>query len=296
VEKSPSFRSNSLEISAVGFVGTALVHTLILLPFILDLSLAAAHPPNRSGVGASAATYDDPSMTVVFINEVEPVQRLAPLKPEQLASRGAAPRDLPVVLLSPDPSSAEDASSQDQQNSAAAPLKPMGDPTQHALLYGRYLTQIQARIERAWMRPRTPIGGPAFYCRTRFTQDNRGYVIEIRLDHCNGSGRWQQSLMSAIKTASPLPAPPDPSVFADRLWLSFSSDPFDPNGSAEGFEPQAPSGLMAANNPAREPLSPEHLSSALGNRLSKTKDNTNVIHLTIIGSRTYTDSSVQITP
>jgi hypothetical protein len=275
---------------AVGLLGTLFLHALLAFTFLVDLSLPSERPQRRPGAGGSSLLSDrDPEMTVVFVNETSSKPSLPVIKPEQLASRGPMPLDLPVVVLSPDPMPATEAAEVAAESSAQ---KNLADSAQHAMLYGRYLGQVQARIERAWMRPRTPIGGPKFYCRTRLTQDSRGYVIEIKLDHCNGDGRWQQSLLSAIRTASPLPAPPDPSVFADRLWLGFMSDAFDPNGSAEGFEP--PSGLLAANNPARERLSPEHLSSALAP--SKAKDNTNVIHLTIIGNRTYTDSAVPVTP
>jgi hypothetical protein len=277
-------------VSAIGVIGTGFVHLLIALPLFLDLSPPAPHRVNRNGAGAgTVVSRQEPTMTVVFINEAEPTSKLMPLKPEDLASRGVAPLDLPISVLSPDPEPAADVSAnQSNPDASAAP----SDTTQHALLYGRYLGQIQARIERAWMRPRNPIGTRRFSCRARIQQDRRGAVVTIALDHCNGSDYWKDSLLSAIRTASPLPAPPDPSVFADRLWLSFTSDAFDPNGSAEGFEPAR--GLLAPNKSAPDPLPPEHLSSALAP--SKAKDNTNVIHLTIIGNRTYTDSSVPATP
>jgi hypothetical protein len=278
-----SISARRIGVSAVGIVGTALVHILIVLPIFIDLSLPAPHLPTRSGAGAStAASSEEPSMTVVFINEVEPTQRFAPLKPEELASRGVAPRDLPIVLLSPDASPAEDASSQEQQNNSALP-EAKGDQTQHALLYGRYLVQVQARIERAWMRPRSAIGAARFSCRARIQQDRRGAVVAVALDRCNGSERWQQSLLSAIRTASPLPAPPDPSVYADRLWLMFGSEGFQPSGSAQGFEPRA-----RETSPAVDPSpAPNHLADGLNaNFAPRRRESPDVIHLTIVGSST----------
>jgi hypothetical protein len=281
VQSSTSARR--IGVSAVGIGGTVLVHILIVLPLFIDLSLSAPHLPNRSGAGASAmASTQEPTMTVVFINEVEPAQRLAPLKPEELASRGVAPRDLPIVVLSPDASPAEDASSQEQQDDSALP-EAKGDQTQHALLYGRYLVQVQARIERAWMRPRSAIGAARFSCRTQIQQDRRGAVVTIALDHCNGSERWQQSLLSAIRTASPLPAPPDPSVYADRLWLMFGSEGFQPSGSAQGFEPAARE-TFAAVDPSQ---ATNHLADGLNANFGfRRKESPDVIHLTIIGSST----------
>src|SRR5580658_945504 len=192
-----STSARRIGVSAVGIGGTVLVHILIALPFFIDLSLPAPHLPNRSGAGASVApSSDGPSMTVVFINDVEPMQRAAPLKREELASRGVAPRDLPIVVLSPDASPAADASSRGQQDHSPLP-EAKGDQAQHALLYGRYLVQVQARIERAWMRPRSAIGAARFSCRARIQQDRRGAVVAVALDRCNGSERWQQSLLSA---------------------------------------------------------------------------------------------------
>jgi hypothetical protein len=153
---------------------------------------------------------------------------------------------------------------------------------QHAILYGRYLGQLQARIERAWLRPRTEIGAASFSCRARIEQNPRGNVVGIKLDHCNGSQRWQQSLVSAIRTASPLPAPPDPSVYADRLWLSFRSENFRAGGSAEGFEPEARAARLDPSDQSFETF------ARRANRGFRpdTKKETDVIDLTIIGSPT----------
>ena len=107
------------------------------------------------------------------------------------------------------------------------------------LLYGRYIGQITARIERAWMRPRTPIDDVAFFaCRVRVTQDRRGIVQEIELVRCNGTPRWQTSVVQAIQSASPLPAPPDADVYTSQITLDLQSATFTPGASAEGFEPE----------------------------------------------------------
>ena len=268
-----------VQLSAVGIAGTVLVHALLFLPIVLDLSLPAPRLPNHSGAGASAvASNQEPVMTAIFINEVSPVERLATVKPVELASRGVAPRDLPVLVFSPDstPASDVDPNSADKSVSAEA----AGDQTQHALLYGRYLGQIQARIDRAWVRPRTEIGAPRFSCRARIEQGTRGDVLNVKLDHCVGAPRWQQSLVSAIRTASPLPAPPDPSVYADVLSLVFESDGFRPGGSSDGFEPANASELVA--NQERESFA--HFAERTGTDAQRTdKTGTDVVHLTIIG-------------
>ena len=281
----------------IGVLGTALLHTLLVLPFFLDLSLAQDRVLNRSGAGASAlSSPNEPLMTIVFIDEVSPaVERLAPLELLDLTSRGVELPELPVVLLSPDPSPATHADPKSEDTSDTTSPEAAADRAQHALLYGRYLGQIQARIERAWMRPRSQIGAPQFSCGARIAQDRKGDVVDVKLDHCKGTPQWQQSLESAIRTASPLPAPPDPSVYADRLWLTFRSEGFRPDGSADGFEPEGRRTFVAAN-PSRESESLEHLAEHFGGKPQSTdRKNAEVIHLTIMGTPNAVPPATQAT-
>jgi hypothetical protein len=103
-------------------------------------------------------------------------------------------------------------------------------------LYGRYVSQITARIERAWVRPRTAIGAPSFSCKVQLLQDTSGNVKEVTLVDCNGDSRWQVSLVRAIQSASPLPAPPDSDVFSRTLVLGFNAEEFSHSGSTDGYE------------------------------------------------------------
>jgi len=91
----------------LGALGTALLHTLLVLPFFLDLFLSPHRFPDHSGGGASAlASTEEPLMTVVFIDEVSPaVERLAPLEPRDLASRGVELPDIHKGPLETDASS-----------------------------------------------------------------------------------------------------------------------------------------------------------------------------------------------
>lgn len=112
------------------------------------------------------------------------------------------------------------------------------DPGRVVML-GRYIGQISARIERAWIKPRAPIAEGQFACRARILQNTDGAVQEIELEGCNGNSAWQISLVRAIQSASPLPAPPDPSVFARTLRIPFKADPFVTGGSPDGFESES---------------------------------------------------------
>jgi len=170
-------------VSALGVAGALIVHGLLVLPFVLDLSLPSRRAPDRSGAGASALlSAAEPEMTVVLVNEPAPVSTTAPPKLDALASRGLEALDLPVVVLSPDDSPAQPAAevAVDRQETPEASAS-VSDRVQHAVLYGRYLGQLQARVERAWLRPRTEIGAPRFSCRARIRQDRQGAVVDVKV-------------------------------------------------------------------------------------------------------------------
>jgi hypothetical protein len=110
-------------------------------------------------------------------------------------------------------------------------------------MYGRYLGQIHARIDRAWLRPRTAIGAPIFQCQVQVDQDSSGRVLATTLIECNGGTRWQLSLVHAIEAASPLPAPPNPAVFVQHVLLAFRAMAYAPGASAQLYAP-APSAAL----------------------------------------------------
>jgi hypothetical protein len=111
------------------------------------------------------------------------------------------------------------------------------EESERSQLYGQYLGQIDARIERAWLRPRTPIGR-SFSCTAGIEQDEAGNIKEIMLVRCNGDARWQQSLVRGIQAASPLPAPPDPKVFRRHITLSFRAETYSDRSDPYLYEPE----------------------------------------------------------
>lgn len=182
-------------------------------------------------------------MQVIFIDEPDGTSKGGKL-PEATASLLALSNSLltPVPALEiPVPAAI---ALSDDDTDADSVTHASGDDPGRAVMFGRYVGQISARIERAWMRPRTPIESGRFTCRARIVQDKTGVVQEVELRDCNGDARWQVSLARAIQSASPLPAPPNPSVFAKTLTLEFSSEPFIPGGDAEGFEPQTRTAML----------------------------------------------------
>jgi TonB C terminal len=104
-------------------------------------------------------------------------------------------------------------------------------------IYGRYLGQIHARIDRAWLRPRTAIGAPIFQCRVQLDQDSGGRVLATTLVECNGGARWQLSLVHAIEAASPLPMPPAQATLVRHVLMTFRAMAYSPDESAQLYEP-----------------------------------------------------------
>jgi colicin import membrane protein len=79
--------------------------------------------------------------------------------------------------------------------------------------------QIQARIQRAWIRP--PSARSGLDCTLYVTQVPGGEVITVRLGACNGDDAVKQSIVDAAYRASPLPPPPDPTLFERNLEVNF---------------------------------------------------------------------------
>ena len=82
-----------------------------------------------------------------------------------------------------------------------------------------YIASIQNRITRAWLKPVSARSG--IVCRIEVTQIAGGEVTKARVTDCNGDESVRQSIENAVYRASPLPEPPDPSLFQRNLTLVF---------------------------------------------------------------------------
>jgi len=240
-ERVPSLRdsraSRGIARGMIGTLTSILLHGLLVATALLGAAARHFHQPNQEGAGASArASGSEPVMTLFLINS----SQAAPTSnevPESIASRGLTPKDMPLEVLSPDPLPyAPIAKFDGAADESSATAEATGDQQGRALMFGRYMGQITARVQRAWLRPRDMLDGPLFHCRVKILQSKAGEVKEITLEDCNGDPAWQVSLANAIQNASPLPAPPNPSVFADALSLTFTAEPYRAGGSEEGFE------------------------------------------------------------
>jgi colicin import membrane protein len=85
-----------------------------------------------------------------------------------------------------------------------------------------WLSQIAAKINRAWRRP--PTARPGIECMLNVTQVPGGEVTEVSIGECNGDQAVRESIETAVYRASPLPPPPDPALFDRHLRIDFKPD------------------------------------------------------------------------
>lgn len=220
-------------VSRYGVVGAGALASLLLhVLLITSLTWGGSHsrPPlpqhQHLGGPGSHDENDGEAMTLVSIEEADSNAAAdeATIAPPTLKSVTAEAALAKLSIPMPDSESAPADSS-------------AGDVAARTALVGRYLEQINARIDRAWLRPRTAVEQGLFSCRVRIEQDARGEVKEITLEHCNGDARWQLSLVHAIQLASPLPAPPDPTVFTNVLRMNFRAEAYSPGTPQDAYEP-----------------------------------------------------------
>jgi TonB C terminal len=235
-----------------GVIGTVLVHLVAVQSVMSGAHARKVRPPDAEGIGATMVKSDTaPSETLVLIDLPQAAISDQPLA-EELTSAGQALRDMTMNVVSDDPLPHVDIPKEElSEDKDAAAAVDSGDPAVQAAMFGRYTGQIDARIERAWQRPRSPVNpspdsasnahsqasaNSGFKCQVRIIQDAHGSIQEVQLLACNGSIAWQHSLIMAINASSPLPAPPNPRVFSRSLTMTFTAASYSPSSSADEYE------------------------------------------------------------
>ena len=212
---------------AVGVLATVALHLLISAPLVLGYAAHRNKPKTPDGMGSAAYQSRGEQVEAMILLDLSALyaSEQDDLEKPEIDAEGILLEDLTLQLVSqslhpPAELTIDEADLADTSNVAA------GDPAGSAALFGRYMGQVAARIERAWMRPRTAIEGGHFDCRARITQDRHGNVGSIELQNCGSDETWRRSLSSAILRASPLSAPPEPWLFTETLTLNFSADQY----------------------------------------------------------------------
>jgi hypothetical protein len=232
----------SIPPAAIGVLGTVLLHGAIVGSLSAGGHAPMPRLPDREGARISDGAASDSS------------DRLTLLSVAPIESRSESPADLVAALpaaaalttpIQADPPAPVDSAVLPLDDERAETRAANGEGSEPARLLGIYTGQIRARIERIWRRPRSPVEEAAagavpadesFQCQVQITQDEEGTVREVMLPHCNGSEAWQRSLVSAIRQASPLPAPPRPSAFRRSLLLDFVGVAYAAGAPDEDYE------------------------------------------------------------
>lgn len=242
------YRRQRKSIPILGAGAAVLLHGLLLAPVMLG-GAPAPHPrlPEAVGAAANSGSPGEASTERLILIDLGAATRPLPdaIPPASLAQLAAAPTLLQI--LGPD----------------SLPLKPLvtsehgeanepsaADLIARTQLIGIYEGQIRARIERAWRRPRTPLAEGLFRCRVQVWQDARGNVQRVVLQQCEGTPEWFDSMVNAVKAASPLPAPPNPEVFTESFQMNFASVTYREGADEQGFEPVQPALLAASSRAA----------------------------------------------
>lgn len=208
-----------------GVTAVALLHSLFFVAAMWGEGVVQRFPdrPEAIGAGANRGTSEgqpaERRMTVRLLTDIETHTNSAPDLAYLLEAAFLAPK---LDITGPD----------------ALPLPPLiivenSEPAEstdaeliaRTRMIGIYESQIRARIERAWTLPGESAEEAEFTCRVLIRQRDDGRVSEVELpyDQCEGSPAMRQSLVNAIFSASPLPAPPHRGVFVDSFSLILRS-------------------------------------------------------------------------
>jgi hypothetical protein len=198
----------------------------------------AGRPPLRpltEGASASQQNHQGTEYvsTLILLNDhsITPPDQVADDSVyESLPSSAKPTSDSLIVAALDTPAPAMLSGSDTGTDDTAPTAEATGNEAGRAVLFGRYMGQIRARIERAWDYPVTPVAA-TFDCKVQIKQTIHGDVQEVTLQHCGDDPAWQTSLVHAIQRASPLSAPPDQSVFTELVTLNFGATKLAANNS-----------------------------------------------------------------
>jgi colicin import membrane protein len=89
-------------------------------------------------------------------------------------------------------------------------------------LLDQYIYAIESRIKQHWDRPLS--ARPGIDCVVNVVQVPTGDVMSAKVGTCNGDDAVRRSIERAVMDASPLPKPPNPSLFERNLVVNFRPD------------------------------------------------------------------------
>lgn len=205
---------------------TLIVHSLVIAPFLLGSPARKYQRPMSEGGAASAQESASGEFVsqLILINDLHissaEEQIDSPYVVAQSSKQDQKLRQ-ELAVLSSTPQ-LEVAGSEDGTDKESPTIEAVGNAAGRAMLFGRYMGQIKARIERAWAYP---VNNQLrnFECTVQIKQSKKGEVLEVAMTRCENNPVWQLSLAKAIQAASPLPAPPADAVFTEVVTLNFDA-------------------------------------------------------------------------
>jgi hypothetical protein len=218
MRKGVSERARSWTATAVCASSALALHGVLVSSLVLFGAAANVDPKQKLYAGSSIGDGEKFSTTLVFVDAPDAAQAESEVLPTSFPPTVLTQPELLADELAPED---QNASTEATEEAASVSAEPAGDAAQ-AALRGKYTGQVAARIERAWTFPHSE-NAADFACQVRIEQDRDGNVLSTELLRCDDDTSWQLSLVHAIERASPLTAPPDPSVFSQQLVLSFSA-------------------------------------------------------------------------
>ncbi len=207
----------------LGVVATVLLHSLLFAVAIWgDGVTQIARLPDAIGAGANSGRPEGDSDERMIIIRLSP----------DIASTNPEPSTTPQLTETLLKDSMLEITGPDALAPPPLVFDEEGEPTEasdadlvaRTKMAGMYESQIRARIERAWTPPREALDQSHYSCRVKIRQQRDGRIDDVKLENCQGSFEWMDSLVKAIYSASPLPGPPHPSVFADSFALTFLAE------------------------------------------------------------------------
>ncbi|MFP4684253.1 MAG: cell envelope integrity protein TolA, partial [Ectothiorhodospira sp.] len=85
-----------------------------------------------------------------------------------------------------------------------------------------YVAMIRYAVERNWRRPEGERRGQKAVVFVR--QAPGGFIQHVRVEQCDGTPVFCNSVEQAVRRADPLPDPPDPEVFEREIRFVFEPD------------------------------------------------------------------------
>lgn len=240
---------------AVAGAAVLALHLIVISPLVLGVAAHQKRSPNPQSAGfVEYASKGEESSAMILLDlstlalshesdspEIEIDAEGILLEETKLALASQSP-PLPSVLVV------------DEADLADTANKEAGDPAANAMLFGKYMSHVAARIERAWIRPRDELRSGQFDCRVRILQDRAGVVLGINFEKCDEETVWRESLRNAILKASPLSAPPEPWLFTETVRLGFTSAQFRKGLTPDYLYEMAESGPTASAQPSHAAL------------------------------------------